>query len=148
MKSNMTETITVRELATNEVNQLLAEKKFGKLKPVTCNRCEEKTCFTRRIFEITGVVKNKQADEQTQQFIQFHFKQRYSIDFIFFKTHEGRFFVDSAVCGGCKSTAIAYDIELFDQDLISEASKLTGKSEAQVKKDLKKTYEMLKNDLA
>lgn len=108
------------------------------MKPVTCSRCGEKTCFVRRIFEITGVAKNKQADEQTQQLIRFHFKQRYSIDFIFFKTHEGRFFVDSAVCGGCKSTAITYDIELFDQDLISEVSKLTGRSEVQVKKDLTK----------
>ncbi len=140
----MREAITIRELSTHEVNQLLAEKRFAKLKPLTCSRCGEKTCFARRIFEITGVAKNKQADDQTQQLIRFHFKQRYSIDFIFFKTHEERFFVDSAVCGECKSTEIVYDIELFDQDLISEVSKLTGRSEAQVRKDLKKTYEILK----
>lgn len=142
----MAKTITIRELATDEVNQLVAEKKFAKLKPATCRRCKEKTRFARRIFEITGVAKNKQADDQTQRFIRYHFERQYSIDFIFFKTHGGRFFVDSAVCGGCKSTAIAYDIELFDQDLISETSKLTGKSEAQIKKDLKKIYEMLKKD--
>lgn len=95
--------------------------------------------FSRRIFEIIGVSKNNQNDEETQNFIQYYFKQQYSIDFIFFKTHKERFFVDTAVCDKCKSTAIVYDIDLFDQDLISELSKVTGKPEFQIKNDLKKS---------
>jgi hypothetical protein len=91
------------------------------------------------------VVKRKQADNETQQLIQFHFKQRYAIDFIFFKTHEQRFFVDSAVCDGCGSTRVVYDIE-FDQDLISEVAKLTGRSETQVKGDFEKAYAKLSKD--
>lgn len=148
MKSNTTKPITIRELATHEVSQLLADKKFARLNPVSCSRCGEKTRFGRRMFEITGLAKNKQADDQTQGLIRFHFKQRHSIDFIFFRTHEGRFFVDSAVCDRCQSTAIVYDIELFDPDLISEVSKLTRRSEAQVTQDLKKISAMLEKDSA
>jgi hypothetical protein len=69
MKSSMTDVITIRELTKHEMSQVLADKKFAKLKPVTCSRCGEKTCFVRKIFEITGVAKNKQTDEQTQQLI-------------------------------------------------------------------------------
>ena len=141
----MTKPITIRELAAHEVNQLLADRRFAKLKPETCSRCGGKTGFTRRIFEITGVAKRKQADGETQQLIQFHFKQRYAIDFVFFKTHGQRFFVDSAVCDGCGSTAVVYDIE-FDQDLISGVAKLTGRSETQVKSDFEKAYAKLSKD--
>jgi DNA-directed RNA polymerase delta subunit len=53
--------------------------------------------------------------------------------------------VDSAVCDGCGSTRVVYDIE-FDQDLISEVAKLTGRSETQVKDDLEKVYAKLSKD--
>lgn len=139
MKNVLKETITIKELTSHEVSLLLEDKRFIKLKPTTCSQCGEKNSFTRRIFEIIGVSKNNQNDEETQNFIQYHFKQQYSIDFIFFKTHKERFFVDTAVCDKCKSTAIVYDIDLFDQDLISELSKVTGKPEFQIKIDLKKS---------
>jgi hypothetical protein len=52
----MIKSITIRELAVHEANQLLADRRFAKLKPEICRRCGGKTGFTRRIFEITGVV--------------------------------------------------------------------------------------------
>ena len=138
----MAKPITIRELTGHEANRLFADRRFAKLKPETCSRCGAKSGFTRRIFEIMGVVKRKQADDATQQRIQLYLKQRYAIDFIFFKTHGDRFFADSAVCDGCGSTAVVYDIE-FDHDLISEVAKLTGISETQVKIELEKAYTKL-----
>lgn len=141
----MEKPITIRELTVHEVRQLLADKRFGKLKPETFTRCGGKTGFRRKIFEIAGVVKREQAEDETQNLIRFHFKQQYAIDYIFFKTHGKRFLVDSAVCGGCGSTAVVYDIE-FHQDLIYEIAKLTGRSDAQVKTDLEKAYIKLPKD--
>jgi len=143
MKNNIKEKITIRELTSHETSLLLEDKRFAKLKPDNCSQCEEKNSFRRRIFEIIGVAKNKQNDDETQNFIQYHFKHHHSIDFIFFKIHKERLFVDTALCEKCKSTTILYDIDLLDQDLISETSKITGKSEAQIKNDLKNVYEIL-----
>ncbi len=122
---------------------LLEDKRFAKLKPDHCGQCGERDSFRRRIFEIIGVAKDKQNDDETHNFTQYHFKHHRSIDSIFFKIHKERLFVDTASCGKCKSTAIVYDIDLLDQDLIPEASKITGKSEAQIKNDLKIVYETL-----
>lgn len=83
----MTKTITVRELFSEEINKLLTDRNFTLLKPVNCNQCGQKDNFERRIFEITGVAKSKQADDETQKLLKYHFKHRYSIDFIFFKTY-------------------------------------------------------------
>ena len=143
---SMNKPIKTKELTSLEVSQLLTDKKFSKLKPSNCSQCGEKKRFSRRIFEINGVTKSKHSDDKTQDYIRLQFKQEQSIDFIFFKIYEGRFFVDSAVCGGCKSTAIIYDIDLFDQDMISEISKLTGKSNEDIIMGLRKTSEMLKKD--
>jgi len=142
----MSKPIKIKELTSHEVSQLLTDKKFSKLKPSNCSLCGEEKRFLRRIFEVNGVAKSKHSDDKTQDYIRLQFKQQYSIDFIFFKIHEDRFFVDSAVCDGCKSTAIVYDIDLFDQDMISELSKLTGKSKDEIIMGLRWTSNMLKND--
>ena len=92
----MNKTTKTKELTSHEVGQLLTDEKFSKLKPLNCSQCGEKERFSRRIFEISGVPKSKQSEDKTQNYIRLQFKQQYSIDFIFFKTHEGRFFVDSA----------------------------------------------------
>jgi hypothetical protein len=130
------------ELAAHEVNQLLEDKRFSILRPSQCSRCRNSTIFTRRVFQIVGVKNSKQNDNDTQQIISFHFKQRYSIAYVFFKSHDKRFFVDSATCDICKSTAIIYDITL-DSELLSKVGRLIGKSEAEVKGDLEKTHKKL-----
>ncbi|MBU1904123.1 MAG: hypothetical protein KJ573_11090 [Proteobacteria bacterium] len=139
----MAKPISIREFDAHEAGPLLADKRFGRLKPVSCTRCGKETGFTRRLFEITGVPKSKQRDDETQNLIRFHFNQQYSIEFVFFKGHGRKFFVDSALCSGCGSTAVAYDIE-FDDDLFAAAAKLTGKSQAETKKGVEEIYEKLR----
>ena len=148
MKKNKKEVITIRELTSHEINLLLEEKRFNKLKPDNCSQCEEKNSFRRRIFEIFGVAKNKQNEDETQNFIRYHFKHKHSVDFLFFKSHKEQFFIDTAVCEKCKSTAVVYDIDLFDQDLIFEASKVSGKSETQIKNELNNVYKLLNKNKA
>ncbi|GAX61415.1 restriction endonuclease [Candidatus Scalindua japonica] len=142
----MSKSTKIKELTSHEVSQLLTNKKFSKLKPSSCNLCGEKKRFLRRIFEVYGVAKRKHSDDKTQNNIRLEFKQQYSIDFIFFKTNDGRLFVDSAVCEECKSTAIVYDIDLFDPDTIFEISKLTGQSKEEIIMGLRKTSDMLENE--
>ena len=131
----MTSKILIEETTDLEVKRLLKDTKFSRLKPVACSHCGEKTGFERRLFQIKGVPKSKHSDDEIQEIIRYHFEQSYSIEHIFFKTVGRRFFVDTAACGGCRSTAITYDIELTS-DLISEISKFTGESESRLIKDL------------
>ncbi|MBT9163843.1 MAG: hypothetical protein DDT24_00763 [Chloroflexi bacterium] len=140
----MTKPIIIRELPANKVKQLLADKKFARFKPEACNQCGEKRGFMRRIFKITGVTKAKQGDDETQRLLQFHFKQRYAIDFIFFRTHGQQFFVDSAVCDSCQSTAVTYDIEI-DDEVLAKIAEYTGRSKAQVKSGLEMVYQRLQD---
>lgn len=131
----MTSKISIEEITYLEVKRLLKDTKFSRLKPVACSHCGEKAGFERRLFQIKGVPKGKHSDDEIQGMIRYHFKQNYSIEHIFFKAIGRRFFVDTATCGGCQSTAITYDVELTS-DLIYEISKFTGKSESQLIKDL------------
>ena len=141
----MTSKISIKEITDPELKSLLKDTIFSRLKPVECSQCGEKVGFERRLFQIKGVPKGKHSDDEIQGIIRYHFKQNYSIEHIFFKTIGHKFIVDTATCGGCQSTAITYDIEL-SSDLISEISKLTGKSEFQVIKDLNKFAEKLTNN--
>ena len=131
----MTNKISIKEITGLEVKKLLKDTKFSRLKPVAYTHCGEKAGFVRRLFQIKRVPTGKHSDDEIQGIIRYHFKQSYSIEHIFFKTISRKFFVDTATCGGCQSTAISYDIELTS-DLISEISKFTGKSESQLIKDL------------
>ncbi len=141
----MTSKISIEEITDLEVKRLLKDTKFSRLKPVACSHCGEKAGFERRLFQIMGVPKSKHSDDEIQEIIRYHFKQNYSIEHIFFKTVGRRFFVDTATCGGCQSTAITYDIELTS-DLISEISKFTGKAESQLIKDLNVFADKLTKD--
>jgi hypothetical protein len=133
---------TIMELAAHEVDHVLEDKRFASLKPARCSRCGSDTGFVRRIFQIIGVEQHKQNSDETQQVLSLHFKRHHSIDFVFFKSHHGRFFVDSAVCEICKSTAIVYDVTL-DGEFLSEIARVVGKSEAEVKEDLERTHKKL-----
>lgn len=141
----MTSKISIEEIPDLEVRRLLKDTRFSRLKPVACTRCGEKAGFERRLFQIKGVPKSKHADDEIQGIIRYHLKQKYSIEHIFFKAVGRRFIVDTAICGGCQSTAITYDIELTS-DLISEISKFTGKSESQLVKDLNVLTDKLTED--
>ncbi len=141
----MTSKISIEEITDLEVKRLLKDTKFSRLKPVVCSHCGEKAGFERRLFQIKGVPEGKHSDDEIQEIIRYHFKQNYSIEHIFFKTVGRRFFVDTATCGGCQSTAITYDIELTS-DLISEISKFTGKAESQLIKDLNVFADKLTKD--
>ena len=141
----MTLSVTIKELPVHEVERLLADKRFARLKPETCSQCGATTGFMRRIFHVTGVPKSKYSDEATQQWMRFHFQHHYAIDAIFFKTHGQRFFIDSAACESCASTAIIYDIE-FDQDLIAELAKETGRPAAHIKLALERAYATLRKE--
>lgn len=101
---------TIRELESIEVNKLLADDIYKNLSPVRCSDCGTKSGFNRRIFHITGVPKKKQADDATQNMLQYHFLHYHKIKYVFFRTHSKKFYVDSANCSSCKSTAIVYDL--------------------------------------
>ncbi len=88
---SMSKPTKIKELTSHKVSQLLTDKKFSKLKPSNCGQCGEEKRFSRRIFEVNREAKSKHSDDKTQDYIRLQFKQRYSIDFIFFKIHEGRF---------------------------------------------------------
>ena len=132
----MTKSISIRELDDLEVKQLLKDSKFSRLKPASCCQCGEKTNFKRRLFQIKGVPKAKRSDDETQGLLRYHFKKNYSIEFIFFKSFDKKFIVDSSACYHCQSTEITYDIQL-DDEVISAFAKLSGHSESQILKDLK-----------
>lgn len=73
-----------------------------------------KNDFNRRIFHITGVSKNKWADDETQNWLQHHFLQYHKIQYVFFRGIGRKFYADSASCPACKSTAIVFDISIDD----------------------------------
>lgn len=139
----MTSKISIKEITDLEGKRLLRDTKFSRLKPVACSHCGEKSRFARRLFQIKGVPKSKHSDDEIQGIIRYHFEQNYSIEHIFFKTVGRRFFVDTATCGACQSTAITYDIELTS-DLISMIAKTTGKPESQIKNNLNAISNKLK----
>lgn len=104
--------ITIQELHPAEVNNLLADTIYSKLFPSRCAHCGNSDGFNRRIFHITGVLKKKHADEDTQNLLSHHFRQQHKIEHVFFRTNDKKFYVDSAICQSCGSTAIVFDISL------------------------------------
>jgi len=113
------------------------------LQPATCTKCGKEAGFTRRLFEIKGVPKRKQNDDTIQGLIRNSFIRQYSIEFVFLKTHGASLFVDSAICPGCGSTAVNYDIELSD-DFLASAAKLAGQDPAEFKRGFEAFCEKLK----
>jgi hypothetical protein len=125
----MQENISIEEINELEVKRICKDTNFSKLRPVACYKCGNKKNFARRLFKIKGVTKNRRSDDEIQGLLAHHFKKKYLIEHIFFKTFGNEFLIDSAICDMCKSTAITYDIELTP-DLLSEISKLIGKDGA------------------
>lgn len=126
-----TASVTIRELDLVETNKLLADDIYGLFFPVRCNHCGIKNGFNRRIFHITGVHKSKQADETTQDMLQYHFLYYHKITWVFFRTYSKKFYADSASCLSCKSTAIVFD--LSHDYLMSEYAKGAEKNIIELK---------------
>jgi hypothetical protein len=131
----MNNIIKIRELIKTDGSMLIKNNKFNTLKPVNCNSCGNTNNFSRRIFRITGVPKSEQDADEIHNILHFHFKERYGIDHIFFKTYRNGFYVDSAICEECNSTMIAFDIDITD-DMIKKMSKIAGIPVNKIKKDL------------
>lgn len=123
--------VAVRELDPVEMNKLLEDDAYKCFFPVRCSNCGIKNHFNRRIFHITGVHKKKQSDEATQNMLQYHFLHYHKITWVFFRTYSKKFYVDSASCLSCKSTAIVFDIS-YDY-MMSEYAKVVGKNIIQFK---------------
>jgi hypothetical protein len=62
------ERVTITELNHIERSRLLADTVYSRFVPVKCYSCGRKDGFNRRIFRITGVQKDKHADDDTQNF--------------------------------------------------------------------------------
>ena len=126
-----TNQLTIRELEPVEMHKLLADNIYKRFFPVRCSSCGIKNGFNRRVFHIIGVHKNKQADEKTQNMLQYHFLYYHKIRHVFFRTHARKFYADSANCLSCKSTAIVFGISL--EYALSEYDKMAGKNIIQFK---------------
>lgn len=103
--------ITIKILTYEEMKPLLADAIYKLFFPARCSRCGITHGFNRHIFHIAGVPKNKRADDETQNWLQYHFKTYHKIQYVFFREYSKNFYVDSASCPACKSTAIVYDID-------------------------------------
>lgn len=123
---------TIRELELIEANKLLSDDIYKNFYPVRCNSCGIENGFNRRIFHITGVPKKKQSDETTQNLLQYHFLHYHKIKYVFFRTYAKKFYVDSANCSSCKSTAIVFDLS-YDY-AVSLYEKMVGDNVIQLKK--------------
>lgn len=117
--------ITVRQLSQTETNKLLADKVYRRFIPVKCNRCGEKSAFSRRIFHIMGVHKDEQNSDATQNMLSHYFYTQKKIEYTFFRGNKNKFYAESATCQKCKSTAVVFDI-IFDDAMMAELSKIVG----------------------
>ena len=125
---------TIRELEPMEMNKLLADDIYKCFFPVRCSSCGIKSGFSRHIFHITGIHKKKEADEETQNMLQYHFLHYHKIKYVFFRVHSKKFYADSASCLSCKSTAIVFDIGI--DYIMPERMKTTGENIIQFKKNV------------
>lgn len=131
----MNRPIQIRALTEPETVALTQNARFNTLHPSRCLQCGNTQAFTRKVFWIGGVPKAEQASDDTQGLLAYHLKQQHNVMSVFFKTHQNRFYVDSARCERCGSTHIEFDIELSD-DLLAAVAKLVGSPPAEVQSEV------------
>jgi hypothetical protein len=119
--------VTITELNQMEVDRLLSDTVYSRFAPSKCYKCGVKKGFKRRIFHISGIQKDKYADDDTQNLLRYHFFHQNKIECIFFRTNAGKFYVDSATCQACKSMNVVFDIVLDDK-LMAEYAKAVGEN--------------------
>ncbi|MEI8305704.1 MAG: hypothetical protein WCF99_01445 [Chloroflexales bacterium] len=129
----MPPSIQIRMLTEPETAELARSATFNTLHPVRCMQCGNTQTFERTMFWVGGVPKAEQDDNSTQGLIAHHLEQRYSVASVFFKTYRNRFYVDSARCTHCGSTAIEFDIALSD-DVLAAVAKASGMPLADVRR--------------
>jgi hypothetical protein len=104
--------IKIKPLSDGETIAVLKLPKFNGLKPVKCEDCGHGADFARRVFNISGVQKDKYCDDQIQGVIGSYIRTTYGVAYVFFKSSRNKFYADSAICPRCQSTRIVFDIEL------------------------------------
>lgn len=129
--------IKITPLSHGEIMATLKLAKFNVLRPAKCEDCGCGADFVRSMFKINGVQKDRYRDEQIRGIISAYMRDVYKIEYVFFKSHENEFYVDSAVCPKCQSTRILFDIELTD-DFLRPTARFTGKSIEEIRRDMKK----------
>jgi hypothetical protein len=132
------------KLNANEIETLLRAPRFNSLHPVNCVHCKSLGPFERQIFRVKGVPKSRQSDEATQGLLAYHFREIHRIEYVFFKTNEKRYYVDSAVCIKCGSTQIVFDID-FTDDFLSFMAEKSGLSIHEVRKKLEELTQGMKS---
>ena len=68
----MSDKIYIRELSVSEIKNLLDDKKFNSFKPVSCRDCGYKGDFQRRIFHVDGIFKDRNNEDDDQNFLRYH----------------------------------------------------------------------------
>ena len=141
----MNRPIQIRALTEHEAAELTGAAKFNALRPVRCKSCGNTCDFGRRVFWIGGVPKAEQNSDSTQALIAYYLKERRGVGGVFFKIHQNKFYVDSAVCKRCGSTVIEFDIELSDE-VLAEVSRLTGRPIEELRSEIEALAERIAGD--
>jgi ribosomal protein S27E len=134
--------IKIEPLSDDEAIAVLKLPKFNTLKPVKCDDCGNTADFSRKIFSIIGVKKDKNCDDEIQTLIRSYISKKYGVAYVFFKSTDDKFYADSACCPNCQSTKIIFDIELTN-DVLSHISKLTGKSIEELRRGIEATAKVI-----
>ena len=141
---DMNQKITLRELSSPELELLLKEPKFNRLRPVSCSECGNQTNFSRRVFEVKG--KKLATDEDVKNLACYHVQTAHHCDSVFLKTRGKQYYIDTARCPNCNSTKIVYDIELNDE-FLEEAAKFLNIPSSSIKRELESFLKSSKRNL-
>lgn len=131
----MNKPIQIKALTEHEAAELTQTAQFNALRPVRCKSCDHTGNFDRRMFWIGGVPKAERNSDRIQALIATHLRESKGMGSVFFKSHRKAFYVDSAICKGCGSTDVEFDIELSD-GMLAEVARLVGKPVAEVKNEI------------
>lgn len=124
-----TKPVIITELNQMEVKRLLSDTVYSRFSASKCYQCEVKKGFDRRIFRINGIQKSQYTDDDTQNRLRYYFFHQYKIEYIFFRTHAGKFYADSASCQACQSMNVVFDVTLDDK-LMAEYAKMVRENAA------------------
>ncbi len=105
----------IKALPEKEILSLLKDKKFNTLHPMKCNKCGNSTDFQQKLFRV-DTEPTKIDEDERQDFLRYHMKQKYNLDSIFFKIRNNVHYIDTAFCKRCNSNIITYDIKLGDKE--------------------------------
>lgn len=134
----------IKELSDKKTLSLLNNKKFNTLHPVKCNKCGNTTDFRQQLFRVDTEPKNIDEDER-QNCLRYHMKQRYNLDSIFFKIKNNISYIDTAFRKKCNSNMITYDIKLGDE-VYEKLSKYLNIPKDKIQNDMRKIHDSLQQN--